>query len=91
LSGSIGEGVGTRAEVFGFGFMEGFYSFSMFVSFEGYELAFIEFDFRVVLPVFFFRGEVTNAEDPTEFTKFFFKVLVETSSFFSAFGRGVYF
>jgi hypothetical protein len=87
LPGSISEGVGTKAEVFGFGFSEGFYSLSAFVSFEGYELAFVEFYFRIVLPVFFFRGEVTNAEDPTEFGKLFFKVLVKSGSFFCAFAR----
>jgi hypothetical protein len=91
LSGSISEGVGTRAEVFGFSFVKGFYSLSVFVSFESYELAFVEFYFRIVLPVFFFRGEVTNAEDPTEFRKLFFKVLVETGSFFGSLSRGVYF
>jgi hypothetical protein len=39
-------------------------------------LSFVEFDFWVVLTIFFFGGEMADAEDPTEFAKILDKILV---------------
>jgi hypothetical protein len=54
-------------------------------------LSFVEFDFGIILAVFFFGGEMPDAKDSPKFAKILDKILVQLLPFFGAFAGAVNF